>query len=775
MNSSRNYRMLVFFSAFACLMFELIISRLADFHLGAQNSFLALPITFFGLALGSLHVHFRRNIIERFQVGRNLLFLAGVCLFTQLAIFVLFTRYLPPVSAHEYNQYLRNMFWKTLTFAGVFIIPFYVFGRILTVCYHLGREQIGRIYSADFFGAAAGCFLVPVLFHFVSLPEITTLLLATIVVVVLVHFHHSRLKTFLSFLAAAGVLAGFYTCIDYLDHGTRYAEDKRPANAPLSHEVLSRWNEFSRVQLIHYQPQNGSEDFYKIIHDNFRSNVHVAPYIPGKKATPTIIDALEIPFILDRKSDDILVMFAGCGAEMTRFNEYTAGKASIVGVEINGLCKEIARNTPELADYRLGEFYDLPNIDLEIAEGRSFLMRNTRKYDIIFVGSSAPTSIAVTGHTRKFLYTIEAFNLYLDALKPGGLLIFDHQPMYKNLDTLKIVFEQRGLKNFSDCVLLVASMFGRYNGASPDLVFSPDGFTREEVIRLLKFKSNAPKMIRYAPFRKDIAEGPYFKQIHAPIDPQADRVTDDFPYILSLDLEGYSPWLDIKKVSNETYYVSWIKITTVLVACLAALIFILTASFSRAHRVPPSVLIYLLVTGFCYLLIEVAYIAKLELFLQDPLISMACVISIFLLTSGIGSLSYSRVAGRMGMLLFPLFVAALVALSMKELDYASHHLLGLPVLLKLLAAAFMIGPVGILLGMFYPYAVSRLVKHEKQNAVAVTYGISTLASVIGATYAMTFMLRFGFNALLLQATVGYVVLFLLVAAYSLLSKKNLLA
>jgi hypothetical protein len=70
-------------------------------------------------------------------------------------------------------------------------------------------------------------------------------------------------------------------------------------------------------------------------------------------------------------------------------------------------------------------------------------------------------------------------------------------------------------------------------------------------------------------------------------------------------------------------------------------------------------------------------------------------------------------------------------------------------------AVVVIVPVGVVLGMFYPCAVNALVKAGRETAVPVTYGISTLSSVIGATYAMTMMIDYGFTALIWQAVYVY--------------------
>lgn len=774
MENFRQFRILVFASAFACLMFELIVSRVADFHLGFRNSYLAIPITFLGLALGSLHVHFRKNIILQFDLKRAVLLLASVCIVTIFVIYLLFTSLFSVVAADADNQYIAYLLIKTLIFAVIFIIPFYFFGRILTVCYHLNRDKIGRIYSADFFGAALGCFLTPMLFHFISLPEVISVLMGVIFLMVLVFYHHSWPRSVSMAVVFLLMTVLMHFAIAKMEGSIHYKYYSLIADPPVTREITSRWNEFSRVQLVKFEFTNKARDHYKIIHDNARSNVHVLPYVPQKVKKPKFLDAMELPFLLERDVQDILVMFAGSGAEMVEFNEYSGGKANITGVEINALCKTIAANTPELAPYRLKEFYELPHIDLRVEEGRSFLMRNEKKYDVIYIGSSAPLSIAMTGHTRKFLYTIEAFRLYLDALKPGGVILFDHQPIAQNINTLKRIFEESGRKNFANSILLMASQQGQYRSGGTDLAFAPDGFTREEIARLVQFSPKVRGQLKYAPFVQGI-EARWAKTIKNPIPPDIPAVTDDRPYILEVDFGNYTLWPTEAQFRDQRYYLSWIKITTLIAICAISVIFILIANLSKARRIPPAILVYLLMTGFCYLLVEIAYIAKLELFLQNPLVSMACVISIFLLTSGLGSLTYQHVALRLGMRIFPFLVAALVGGSIFLLDFLLQNMTGLPLGLKLILSAVAISPIGIALGMFYPYAVNCLVRHERENAIPITYGISTLSSVIGATYAMTIMIQTGFNHLLMQGVIGYALLGVFVLIYSLLMRRNLLA
>jgi hypothetical protein len=765
------FRLLVFATAFFTLMFELIISRVASFHLDFRNSFLALPIAFLGLAIGSLHVHFSSHLRENFSIRRNIYLLAGAVFATFLVIFGIFTQFLPISGVGGYHLFLPQLLLKSVIFIAVLTIPFYVFGRILTLCFHLQQAEIGKLYGLDFMGAALACLLTPILFHLVDLPAVIVTLLAAISLLLVAFTNWPAAGRFALVAALAVLNTSVYFALNFMEKNSTFAYYETEDDPPLTREIASRWNEFSRVQLVHFDYTRDSRDHYKIIHDNARSNVHVRPYQPGLVESPKILDALEAPFIMGRKPEEVLVMFAGCGAEMVSIDQYAGGKARVTGIEINRACAELVTAAPELASYRLQEFYDLPHIDLRFQEGRSFLELTDQKFDMIFVGSSAPLALAFTGHTRKYLYTKEAFHRYLDALSADGIICFDHQPIARTIDSLHSVFEERGLDNFAESIILLRSNGGADRG-SPDILVKPGGFTAEEVASLRGFHARAPKQVVYAPHVRGL-QGNWVRSVKQP--DQTNLPTDDRPFMEDLNFAEYHILPATDDLKRPVYFMNWIYITTMLVLTAVTVIFIMIAQVSRRERrLPPSILAYLLLTGFVYLLIEVAFIAKLELFLQDALVSMASVITIFLLTSAAGSWSFRQVAVRLGMVAFPLLTAAVVGAAIVLLNVALPQLMDLSLPGRLAVTFAIIAPVGWMLGMFYPYSVAMLTKHDKSEAVPITYGISTLSSVIGASYAMTMMMEWGFNTLLLQGLAAYLILAVGIFIHSRIARVNLL-
>ena len=763
----QTYRRIVFVTALCCLMFEIVLARLADYHLGADQTFLALPIAFLGLALGSLHMHLSGKALERFRVERELVVLACTTIGGLVFALVFFGWLMPVTSQLGMMGRLDYLARKTAIFIVLMTTPFYVFGRILTGIYHLRREDIAGIYASDFIGAALACALTPVAFHLGGLPYVTfplTLIAFAPLVLITPPGRRQQLLALLALLVSLGT-ARFVAWADDNVSYENYREDA------IVEELEHGWSEHSRVALIkrRFFRDDGSltKPNYKIIHNNSRSNVRLARY-KGKRKTPREpkrLEAIEAAFVLGRTPDNILAMFAGTGAQMVAFDQYAGSKIPITGVELNGVVEKLGRQNEDIAFMRLHEFLSREDINLVIDEGRHFLASQAEgtTYDLIYLGCAASTT-AVTGHSRKYLDTTEALDKYLDLLSDEGLFIIDQQPLDRHLHNLIEVFERRGLGDIRDKIMIVDSKEG-----NDDLIVSPSGFAAEELERVEAFakqrwKRKWQRKVVYLPGRDNPRAKKHLEAIEHPLPP----VTDDKPFRRRVEFDNYTLVPSEEQKSSHRWYVSWIKVTTVAVLISVALLFIGVASIKRDSRAPLPVLLYLLMTGFCFMLIEVTLMAKMELFLAEPLLSMAAVLSLFLLTSGLGSMLYDRIADYLDTRWLALAAAALAPLVSWVLDLLAAHALGVEVWLKLLLTALVVAPLGMVLGLFFPHIISCLLANERQQTVAISYGISTLASVVGSAYALVLMINVGFSGLIFQAVGVYLALFAFAQVYKLL-------
>ncbi len=745
----------VFALSFCTILIELTLSRMSSFYLNYANSFLAIPLTLFGLALGSMRVHLSKGDADNLSVSKDLVFVVFTAFISFTFVFVFFS-HIFPITRYQVNT-LTTL--KTFLFSGMFIFPFYFIGKVLTIFFAQNRHSIGRLYGIDLLAAALGCFATPLMFHFVDLPYLIAFALLILSLSAMFFSSKYSLKYLAAILVVNGVFLGLFV---YMENGYELSGTIYQARKSEVTELQHRWNEFSRVSLLKVEEDTG-KTFFKIIHDNAESNVNVTSYNPERKMSYRLHarNMIPLPFELGREVKNVLVMFAGCGAQMVEFYDYTDRKASVTGVEINPLVKDFAEQSPMLADYHLKEFYDSPGINLCIQEGRSYLDNDDKKYDVIFAASDAPTLQYKTGHSRKYLDTTEAMRAYVDHLSDDGLLIFENQPSVHKIESLKTVFAEKGVGDLADRI----AVFSMRWGTRDTLAISLKPFTDQEISTM---QARLNDVVYYLPGHK--GNKPECEEIvTGSVRPIDELVTDDRPYVTKLDFRDYEPFPALNKLSFIPYYRNWIKITTMVVvisALLLALVFLyVLLSRSRTAMPPGNMLVYLLITGFCYMLCEITYIAKLELFIGNPLYSMSLLLSVFLMANGVGSYAFDKIRSKINMRILPLIVAAIILVTMWLMDIIAMQYLGAPLIVKIPVVIVLIWPAAFCLGLFYPYVVTWLSDNNMARAVPITYGLSTLSSVVGATYAMTMIINVGYRNMILQAVAGYIILFVFTVIY----------
>ena len=653
----------------------------------------------------------------------------------------------------------KTLLLKAVFFISFFSAPFYFAGRLLAIIYHRNRTNVGTVYGFDLLGASLGCFALPVLFHFFDLPIVLGIECSVLSLSAIVSVETNRIRRIILALCLFGLGGVAVSVVTFCENSYRIVLGLGDANKEVS-QVAHRWNEFSRVTLLKIGAE-GQPQRYSIVHDNRLSEVRVRAYNPNASSRPGPLNSLEAPFIMGRKPQQILVMYAGCGAEMTRFSELTRNTAEITGVEINPLVPTLARDTEELTSYRLREFYALSHIDLVIADGRSILQRGDRKFDLIYVGTGSAPLLYLSGSTGKYLDTEQAFKLYLSRLTDGGMLVLHRQrhlvvPM---LMYLRRLAAKDPSLNVGESVMLIREP----GGWGEDLLISPQRFTKEEAGRLWALSPQEKSLIVYSPHLTS-SQTFYAAIIGGQTAEELEPITDDRPFnpFLRTDFDGYSVFPRAQMLQDKRLYHNWLKITTFVLLVSISVIMIALGYLQPFRRLPLPVLLYFLMTGFCFLLIEVAYMAKLELFLMSPLLSMGTVLSTFLLMSGLGSLMCRGILSKIDIRWYTFAVGLVVIVSSAALNYINSNLAGLDAPWRFLIAVLVMAPTAFSLGLFFPYMVSRLTSKGRQECLPMSYCLSTLSSVIGAAYATLAMANLGFTSLLLQAALCYLVLSLLV-------------
>lgn len=742
--------------AFAMLLLELLLTRMYPFFLGDVTSFVAIPVAMSGLSVGALALHLARRPVSAADLPALLVALGVAMPASFFALFLLFDHVFG--LTHHQLQSPPHDALKTAVLSLIFVPPFALAGAILSVAFRAGSAAVGRLYAADLAGSALACAAGPVVLHLTDLPVALCVPLWALFGAHVVVFSAVRARLLgVGLPVMAGLTALAWAQLVFVEHpdpdvlGVRYSEGH------VVTEHAHRWNDISRVALVSWE-KPGEPATWRVMHDDGVSNVVVLPFAPELVDAPPADGVHGLPFLLDRPPKDALVLFAGTGRDMIKLHRQAHGDLRVTGVELNGLVPALAVAGGD--PFHLQAFYDRPEVELVVAEGRSWLDRDPDHHDLVFLGANGAQTAARTGHARKFLDTVEATEAVLDHLAPDGLVVYFVQPFGLKLEILARLSAERGLPPLSQTTIVVGSKPNPRPDGTDTLLFKPSGFTPGEVERIRAAAQDERLVVHQSPGRTSPGlRGRLLGAPHAGV-----RLpTDDRPYERELRWSAFRPFPSAADFDDLAFSLDWIKIfTTILFVATSALVLVgLHARRRVPIRLPPWATGWFVVSGLAYMFAEIGLMAKLELFLGSPLLSVSAVLASFLLANAAGSAWVGRAeaAGRPLSPAVPGGVALLLlAPTVAAVEGLARGALAWPVAAKLPAAIAAVAPFAAVLGTFYPVGVGLLYRRGLAELVPATFGLATVSAVVGSTVALVAAIDVGGRALLGVAGLLYGVL-----------------
>lgn len=123
-------------------------------------------------------------------------------------------------------------------------------------------------------------------------------------------------------------------------------------------------------------------------------------------------------FFADPSYENVLIIGAGGGSDVA--TALAQGAAHVDAVDIDPTIVQLGRSLHP------SEPYADPRVRVTVADGRTFLERTTKKYDLIIYALTDSLALASSySNTRleSYLYTQESFNLAKERLNDGGLVV----------------------------------------------------------------------------------------------------------------------------------------------------------------------------------------------------------------------------------------------------------------------------------------------------------------------------------------------------------------
>lgn len=758
----------------ALLMIELALTRIFSVTMYYHFAFLAISIALFGLSASGVYAYLARarhapRSTASLLTTHSLAFAAS----TIVVLAVL-------VRLRVGLNYSPSNLVRMVAIYALAALPFFTGGAVISIAISRLSRQVNVVYGADLIGAAAGCLLLLPLLNAAGAPGVV-LLASGLGAAAAVLFAPPGLSGRIALAAVAAV--GLPACAQVLGTAPFEIRDTKGHQDDLV--LFSKWNSFSRVGV--YDRSHGdwslSRKYSGPLPETRFMDIDSAASTPILRfdgdlsrleylryeltglayhlmaASP---DAAPGPPAARAQAFRTLVIGPGGGRDL--LTALVFGAERVDGVEVNPIIAE---------DVMLGQFRDFsgsiyahPRVQVFVDDGRSFVRRSNTQYDIIqasLVDTWAATAAGAYTLTENTLYTVEAFEDYLDHLTDRGILTITRW-VFDGLRLVSLAQEASAARGWSaaDRVAIV----GQDRIATFLLKKTP--FMPAEVARLRTVSAELGFTVLYAPGGRSEPDNDYARLVQA-----GDRsdfydryhqdvrpTTDDRPFFFHTtklqDQFGVA-------FGRSMLFGNGLSALLTLMGISAAFVLLFVvgplawSGRELAGSGWPRWLTYFGLLGAGFMLIEVALLQRFVLLLGHPVYSLTVTLFSLLLGTGVGSLLSQRIRDanlhrfvRLTLIAI-VGVAALAAGALSPLISAGITATHAQ---RIALAVTLLTPAGFVMGMPLPAGVRLLAAH-RPDLVPWAWGMNGALSVIGATLAVFLAMNWGFSVTLLAGAALY--------------------
>jgi len=419
--------------------------------------------------------------------------------------------------------------WLKLVFLYLLLaLPFFFAANCIALTFSRFRPKISEIYAFDLLGAGLGSVLIIGLL-FLFFPQKIVLLLGSIIFCICASAWlelglQPRWRSLL-FVVAAGVfflLPASWTDLAVspykgLSQQLRIAGssiiEKKSSPLALLTLVENDTIPFRYAPGLSLSAETGPPEQLGLFIDAGGMDVITRFHddITGLDYLGELVSAL--PYHLELP-EEVLILGSGGGTDILQALYF--GVPQITAVELNRQILQLVGERPEFS----GNLYKRKNVSFHISEARSFVSGSTKKFDLIKLPGLAAFSGSSAGFYtlhENYLYTVEAFKMYFNALTASGYLSVGSWIKLPPRDSLKLfgtavqALEELGLPLPEDHLILIrswqaASLLVKRSPISPEEIMRLKKFCRQHLFDLVYY----PAMKQKEANRINILRQPYF-------------------------------------------------------------------------------------------------------------------------------------------------------------------------------------------------------------------------------------------------------------------------
>ena len=750
------------------LLFELALTRVLSVLFYYHTAFLAISLALLGLGAGGTWAEMAPRLLR----GREGRVVASTAIALLLSPAFLLFYDLGPAELFDYGS-PRLVLTLSLTIV-ITLAPFVGVGFVLARLFQEHPAQAGRLYAANLTGSGVGVLLVIPSLELLGGPG--ALFLASFLVALSASF---LLQGSVYRRGAICALPIAITALQFF-----FSPVVIPVNVGEEARVVAReWNALSRVVAIQHESWDRGISQFRL------RGVERAPQIDAlidiNAFAPMVRydgDLTRVAYLKDSVANlgyallpaGSRVAILGPGGGKDVLGALLHAPQSVTGIEINPILVDDFVND-RFRDFT-GNLYQQPNVNIIVGDGRAELARLDQRFDII-VANTVVTWAAHGGGamtlSEQTLFTVEAFRVYLERLRPGGFLSFslwddgDHAIPLRLLATCAAA---EGVE--ADSLLTRVAVVGnrwRQGRWFTTVLIGTRAFTESQnqalaaQVHALDFDAfYLPGSNRGGePFRTFLTD-----MDRAIADSSFDLrpATDDRPYFFytrrlwdAVRNGESSDWSE-----NAALVSLGLSFALVSVLCLIGIAAPLI--WSRWRGTPTNLrlneAIFFAAIGVGFFFVEIPWIQQCIVFLEHPTRAFVVVLFVLLLFAGVGSLLVNRFVDgstrRFGLVLVALLLTLiLIELLARGLPSLSR----LSVTAKVLVVAAGVAPLGLFMGM--PFAAGlHVLAARGREGVAWAWGVSASCGVLASILAVVLAVPHGYGVVRILGFVCYLLAWL---------------
>jgi len=779
----------IFFISAAVLGLELVLVRALSIGHWHHFSYLVISTALLGFGAGGTFVTVGSKLLVRHYAKWLWCFALGLALTVPFVF-----RVCQKVPLDELQLiWDRRQILYLFAYYLLFFVPFFCAGVSIALAFTVCADKADRLYFYNMTGSGLGAAGIVTLMYGYSPEQLLLIISAVGFLAAMILSLRISYRRFLLTLICAVICLLAFSPIGPFELGIKISENKSLVYytaLPRAETVAVRYSPLARLDCVQaptiryfpglsiaYQGQLPKQML--IISDaDGTSAVNHFEHINDLDCFNHTTSALSYHLL---SKPDVCIIGAGGGSDVAQ--ALASGARKVTAVEMNPQIIDLVRN-------RFDEFasglYRRDDVQIVIAEGRSFLQTTYELFDIINISlldSFTASAAGLYALNESHLYTIEAIEQALARLHPAGLLSITRTLKTPPRDSLKMfatviqALRNRGATNPGGNVIMIRSW------ATATIIASPQPFSDLQIANARNFARQCSFDLVHLPDieLKDvnqyhILEEPiYYESAQRILSADAEGfyrnyaynirpATDDKPYFFDFFKWKSLPLMIRTMPRQWLLFSEWgylVLAGTLLQAVCASAVFILLPLFIakpiktiQSRKLPA--LIYFLMLGLAYMFLEMGFIQKLTLLIGHPIFGVAVTLLGFLVFSGFGSLLSAQLfrspVRRIQMAVLAIIIIGAAEIIFMKLSF--NWLVGFSRPVRILLGLAITAPPAFFMGMPFPTALRELHKHS-QPLVPWAWGVNGFASVTGAVLGTFLAISVGFTALTLIALACY--------------------